>query len=327
MIDETPIWLRPLLQKTQPASAYLITGDEGAGADVLAFALAAKFSGVNDIMQHPDIMIIRPHEKKKSAQASGDDTKAEGGGAEDNNNSDDDDNKEEKAGKSKKKKNRAIYVDDARAIINFCALMPMTLEQRIVVVLQSEKMRDEAQNALLKTLEEPSAKKMFILRARHAKQLRPTVVSRCQIIKTPPPSSQQAAEWLKANGGGAEDMHYSGGLPLAIKDDGESAQQRAAIINELNKGAKANIHAVASMCAKYDDWFECLQKWAADGARIAAGASPRYFPQIKHLPAPLVKWLDLQAALVKRKVLLHHPLSADLRIRETLHVCRQTFVD
>ncbi len=328
MIDEVPPWLQPLLQKAQPAPAYLITGDEGAGADVLALAMAAKFSGVNNIMQHPDIMIIRPHEKKKSAQAESgggddDDAQAESGGDDDGGN----DAKEQSAAKSKKKKNLAIFVEDARAITAFCALMPMTLARRIVVILQGEKMRPEAENALLKTLEEPGKSKMFILRARNTKQLAPTIVSRCQTLSAPPPSPKQAMEWLKANGGGEGDLHYYGGLPLAIKDDRENTQLRASIVGELNKGAKADIHAAAAMCAKSSDWFECLQKWAADGARISAGAAPRYFPATKHLRAPLAKWLNLHSKLIKRKILLDYQLSADLRIRETLHACRQTLAD
>ena len=203
--------------------------------------------------------------------------------------------------------------------------MPMALERRIVVMLGGERMTPEAENALLKTLEEPGKSKMFILRARNAKQLAPTIVSRCRTMSVPPPSPEQALAWLKENGGDETDLHYSGGLPLAMQADNDNHTIRTELINELNKGAKADIIAAADLCAKSDDWFECLQKWAADGARIAAGASPRYFPKVKHLRAPLVRWLDLHAKLIKRRRLLEHPLAADLRIKETLHVCRQTF--
>lgn len=334
--NEVPVWLRPLLARTEPASAYLITGDEGAGADVLAFALAAKFSGVADITQHPDIMLVRPHVKKKKKKGAADDgdemqvaTDDDSGDDSAPAESDDDDGDDGKAGKGKKKKtkNRAIFVEDARAITAFCARMPMVLERRVVVVLRGEKMRGDTQNALLKTLEEPGGGKVFILRANNAKQLAPTIVSRCRVIAIPPPAPEEAAEWLNASGGDIADLHYYGGLPLAIKDDRESRELRAAIVGEMNKGAKADIHAAAGLCAKSGEWFDCLQKWAADGARVAAGASPRYFPAAGHLRAPLAKWLDLHAKLIKRKMLLDHPLSADLRIRETLHACRQTLAD
>ena len=281
MIDDLPPWLQPLLHKVQPASAYLIIGEEGAGADKLAFALAAKFSGVQDINQHPDILIVRPTPKPKAEKTEG------------------------------KKPRLSIRIghivprpkDDPVpvTVTEFATLMPMILERRIVLILQCVKMTPEAESALLKTLEEPGGSKMFILRARHAKQLSPTIVSRCQKITTPPPSPEQALAWLKENGGDETDLHYSGGLPLAMQADNDNHTIRTELINELNKGAKADIIAAADLCAKSDDWFECLQKWAADGARIAAGASPRYFPKVKHLRAPLVRWLDLHAKLIKHR--------------------------
>lgn len=330
MNDETnkpklPPWLQPLLQKAQPAAAHLITGDKGVGADLLALELAAKFAGVIDIEKHPDIMVVRPIPPKSARKSADNDS---GGG------NDGGDANAEKESKGKKKKaNLAIRIEQAHDIIEFCALMPMALPRKIVVVLAAEKMNIPTANALLKTLEEPGATKMFILRARSAKQLPPTIVSRCRVESAPPPTPEQAREWLQENGGDETALHYSGGLPFAMdaEKEIENAETRAAIIAELNKGAKADIAAAAEVCAKNDEWFDCLQKWAADGARIASGVTPRYFPaaaeKLRALNTTPQQWLNLHARLIKRRRLLEHPLAADLRIKEALHACRRTFTD
>ena len=56
---------------------------------------------------------------------------------------------------------------------------------RTAVILHADKMRPEAANALLKTLEEPPHRSVIILTAPNLESLLPTVVSRCQSIKFP----------------------------------------------------------------------------------------------------------------------------------------------
>lgn len=53
------------------------------------------------------------------------------------------------------------------------------------VILEAQDLTTEAQNALLKTLEEPPGKSLIILTAPHPADLLPTVVSRCQIKRLP----------------------------------------------------------------------------------------------------------------------------------------------
>jgi DNA polymerase-3 subunit delta' len=57
---------------------------------------------------------------------------------------------------------------------------------KVFVVLEAELMSPEAQNALLKTLEEPPPGVTIILICRHAAQLLPTTLSRCWLVRFGP---------------------------------------------------------------------------------------------------------------------------------------------
>jgi DNA polymerase-3 subunit delta' len=54
---------------------------------------------------------------------------------------------------------------------------------KVFVVEQAELMTDAAQNALLKTLEEPAGRALIILLTTHASELLPTIRSRCQTLQ------------------------------------------------------------------------------------------------------------------------------------------------
>ena len=72
---------------------------------------------------------------------------------------------------------------------------------RTAVILYADRMRPEAANALLKTLEEPPDRSLIILAARGPEVLLPTVVSRCQALKFSPLSSREVAQTLIAQMG------------------------------------------------------------------------------------------------------------------------------
>lgn len=55
-------------------------------------------------------------------------------------------------------------------------------EYKIGIIRDADRMTTEAANALLKTLEEPTKRTLFILTAHHAKSLPETIISRCQVF-------------------------------------------------------------------------------------------------------------------------------------------------
>lgn len=76
----------------------------------------------------------------------------------------------------------AIGIDQIRQAIHFLSIKPLGEEEKMVIIKDAEKMTDEAQNCLLKTLEEPPENTTIILQTPDPELLLPTVVSRCQVV-------------------------------------------------------------------------------------------------------------------------------------------------
>jgi DNA polymerase-3 subunit delta' len=70
-----------------------------------------------------------------------------------------------------------------RPIQSFLAVRSLLGGRKVVIVDDAEKMTAQAQNCLLKTLEEPPADSLIILIAHDEHRLFPTIVSRCQRVR------------------------------------------------------------------------------------------------------------------------------------------------
>jgi DNA polymerase-3 subunit delta' len=73
----------------------------------------------------------------------------------------------------------AIRVDQVREIVERAAFRPFEGRRRVVIVDDADRLVPAAQNALLKTLEEPSPSSVFVLVTSRPDVLLPTVRSRC----------------------------------------------------------------------------------------------------------------------------------------------------
>ena len=77
---------------------------------------------------------------------------------------------------------QTYLVDDVRSIMSDAQLAPVRAQARLYILKQAEMLNESSASVLLKTLEEPPAHVHFILIARSASDILPTVVSRCQLI-------------------------------------------------------------------------------------------------------------------------------------------------
>ena len=76
-----------------------------------------------------------------------------------------------------------ISIDQIRSIDEFIISKPIENNKKVICIKCSENLSVEAQNALLKTLEEPPVYLEFILEAQRLKSLLPTIISRCISIE------------------------------------------------------------------------------------------------------------------------------------------------
>lgn len=80
----------------------------------------------------------------------------------------------------------SIGVDDIRALQHHLALTPYQAQWRVALLDQFQRATHSAQNALLKTLEEPPDRVILMIVARDEAGLLPTVVSRCEHLHLRP---------------------------------------------------------------------------------------------------------------------------------------------
>ena len=87
-----------------------------------------------------------------------------------------------------KKEKSSIGIDSIRSIFQFIRMRPVENRFRFVIIQHCDSLTTEAQNALLKTLEEPNPSIVVILLAQTTDTLLQTVLSRVQTIRLTLPS-------------------------------------------------------------------------------------------------------------------------------------------
>lgn len=95
-------------------------------------------------------------------------------------------------------KSNLISVDDIREQVNHTvAIKPYSSRYKIYIMNEAEKMNQAAQNALLKTIEEPPEYAVFLLLTSNVSALLPTILSRCVTLQMKPVSDGEVRGYLK----------------------------------------------------------------------------------------------------------------------------------
>lgn len=94
-------------------------------------------------------------------------------------------------------KPNTISVDDIRTQINNdIVIKPYSSKHKIYVIDEAEKMNVQAQNALLKTIEEPPAYAIIILLTTNADTFLPTILSRCVTLNVKVVADEKIKKFL-----------------------------------------------------------------------------------------------------------------------------------
>lgn len=97
-------------------------------------------------------------------------------------------------------KQGGIFVDESKEILNKLSFKTYEAEFKVMIIWLAEKMNRQTANKLLKILEEPPEKTLFLLIAESAGQILPTILSRTQITHVPKIDTQSLANHLAASG-------------------------------------------------------------------------------------------------------------------------------
>jgi DNA polymerase III subunit delta' len=90
----------------------------------------------------------------------------------------------------------SIGVDEVRDLVRRSALAPVGRRWQVMIVEDADRLTDQAANALLKTIEEPTDRTVWILCAPTVEDLLPTIRSRCRLVSLSTPSPEDVADFL-----------------------------------------------------------------------------------------------------------------------------------
>ncbi len=94
------------------------------------------------------------------------------------------------------KVSKVIKIEQARAVVEFANQTAQMQGYRVVVLSPADALNTASANALLKTLEEPGQRSLFLLLTDKPAALLPTIRSRCQLLPLTVPDEQVAKGWL-----------------------------------------------------------------------------------------------------------------------------------
>jgi len=147
------------LQRGAPRHAYLLTGPQGVGRRTLALRYAQALNADHPDQPgdfNPDHIRSRQIERMQHPDLF---------------------IVERQAG------DRDIKVDAVRALQHSLAFAPYEAPYRVAVLRNFENASPSAQNAMLKTLEEPPSRVVLLVTAESAEALLPTIASRCEVLR------------------------------------------------------------------------------------------------------------------------------------------------
>jgi DNA polymerase-3 subunit delta' len=160
---------------------------------------------------------------------------------------------------------KEIGVDQARRLKRFTHMQPVLGKAKVAVVDEAHLLTVAAQNALLKTLEDPPNRSLLLLVANNADALLATVRSRCQRVQFLPLAEDVVREVLVAAHGVAPET----AARLAVLADGSPG--RALELGAcLRKGGEEALEQVARVEASR---YVQVMELAAQLARPEGGAA------------------------------------------------------
>lgn len=174
------------------------------------------------------------------------------------------------------KNKQSIGVDNIRDIIKEVNKKPYEEDKKVIIIYQGERMTIEAQNAFLKTIEEPPKGVFIILLTSNLQFMLETIKSRCQVHKLKRLNFKDMERYIKREYPNLDDNEvrqviiFSDGIPGRCKiflEDESFKEIRYNIIKilfTLQKKEKYIIKEYEKFFYKFkDNWDEILSSFTA----------------------------------------------------------------
>jgi DNA polymerase-3 subunit delta' len=180
-----------------------------------------------------------------------------------------------------------IRINSIRELRRDAGLSAFASGWKVFIILDADKMNDEASNALLKTLEEPTQQTVLVLTTSKREKLLPTILSRCQPVKLDPLSAADIRDALITRYSVPEDQaqlvatlsngNFSRALELLQADLHERRNAvvdfvRTALSNRPTKLFQQIEELTAvSERVEHERWLSLMLLWFRDAAALREG--------------------------------------------------------
>lgn len=162
---------------------------------------------------------------------------------------------------SKDEKKQGIVVGVSKNLADKLNKAPFSAPCKVAIIPEADSLNQDAQNVLLKTLEEPSSNTIIILIAEKTSEFLPTVLSRCRLIRFAALSSKTIETILVKNHGWQADtahqaaLESNGNLTLAMKAGDENwINFRKKVCEDMDKALREPDEIWLGLVSEYDQW-------------------------------------------------------------------------
>ena len=132
----------------------------------------------------------------------------------------------------------SIGVDEVRELVRSSALAPVGNRWQVMVVEDADRLTDQAANALLKAIEEPTERTVWLLCAPTVEDVLPTIRSRTRLVVLATPSVVDVTDFLvRTEGLGVETASYAArasqghiGRARALARDEDTRRRRREVV-------------------------------------------------------------------------------------------------
>jgi DNA polymerase-3 subunit delta' len=287
--------IRAALASGSLAHACLFTGPSGVGKELAAIGLAQALlcpeapgtgcgrcssCGRVERFAHPDLLWLMPEDEQVRRRLAG--------------RSDFD-----------HVPSREIRVEQVRRLQERLSLRGLESPRKVVLLLSAELMNPQAQNAFLKSLEEPPADTTLLLVTSAPDRLLPTLRSRCVRIPFGPlPRALVAAEVARVRSLGAVEAEAiaalaDGSLERAMEMDAEQLETRSAIIRAFEAVTASDLRTALRFAElagpsreEAEQALGVLTTWVRDVAVARAGDAALFHPELAPLARDAAARLD-----------------------------------
>ena len=131
----------------------------------------------------------------------------------------------------------SIGVDDVRELVRVAALAPVGRRYQVMVIEDADRLTEPAANALLKAVEEPNARTVWLLCAPTVEDVLPTIRSRTRLVVLATPSTAEVADFLRTR----DDVPADIALHAARASQGHIGRARALARDESTRDRRHEV--------------------------------------------------------------------------------------